>query len=201
IRYRDEEPLAPETVAEVARRLFAQTGLPILIEPGRFLVGNAGILLTRCLYCKHSGGREFTVVDAGLSDLMRPSLYGAYHEIVLVKRSGTPNPAGPIPGASHGVGARVDIVGPLCESGDFLGLDRAVEGVAPGALLAVLDAGAYGFSMTSNYNSRPRPAEVMVYGDRWVTVRERERNEDMVRGERTLDEIEGVATWMETERP
>ncbi len=185
IRYMNEEPLAPEEYADAIRPLADRTGLPLLIEPGRFLVGQAGLLLTRCLYRKATGGRDFVVVDAGMNDLLRPSLYGAMHEIVVVNE-GKPSEAN---ARSDTI---VDVVGPVCESGDFLGLERSLPGATLGALLAVLDTGAYGFSMSSSYNCRPRAAEVIVDGGRWSVVRERESVEDLMRGERTWDEV-GVA--------
>lgn len=200
VRYRDETPLAVEAVAEVARRLHEETTLPVLLEPGRFLVASAGLLLTRCLYRKHSGGRDFAVVDAGMNDLLRPSLYGSYHEIAVVD-GGNGALRGEVSADDRSEAHCVtDVVGPLCESGDFLGLERAIGVVAPGTLLAVLDTGAYGFSMTSNYNSRPRPAEVIVHGDRWAVIRERETSGDLVRGERTMRDVEADAAWMEVHR-
>jgi diaminopimelate decarboxylase len=171
-----DAPTFAEAVAPLARR----TGLPLLVEPGRFLVGNAGCLLTRVLYRKRSGGRVFLVTDAGMNDLLRPSLYGAYHEIRVV--DGDRGAAGAV--ASDG-GEVVDVVGPNCESGDFLGLDRRLPGAGPGTLLAVLGAGAYGFGMSFPYNSRPRAAEVLVDGGRYAVVREREGVDDLMRGEST----------------
>ena len=149
--------------------LVKSTGMELLMEPGRFLVGNAGVLVTRVLYRKRSGGKEFVITDAGMNDLLRPSHYQAYHRVESVHES-----------ARRAV---FDVVGPVCESGDFLALDREMDDVSPGDLLAVQSAGAYGFVMASNYNSRPRPAEVLVDGDRWRIVTERERYEDLVRQE------------------
>ncbi|MDH4045690.1 MAG: diaminopimelate decarboxylase [Gemmatimonadota bacterium] len=163
--------LDPDVFAEAIAPLHDATGLPVLVEPGRYLVGPAGVLLTRVVYRKHTGGREFVIADAGMNDLLRPSLYQAEHPIRVV---------GAVPGATP---EDVDVVGPICETGDFLGLRRRLAGAAPGALLAVEAAGAYGFSMSSQYNSRPRPAEVLVDGDRWGIVRERERVADLIRGE------------------
>jgi diaminopimelate decarboxylase len=142
------------------------TGLTVYLEPGRFLVGSAGVLLTRVLYRKHSGGKEFVVVDAGMNDLVRPSHYQAYHEIVEVTEHGRP-------------GTRADVVGPVCETGDFLALERMLPGLEPGDGLAILGAGAYGFVMSSNYNSRPRPAEVIVDGGKWWVSRPRENVQDL----------------------
>ncbi len=136
---------------------------------GRFIVGAAGVLLTRVVYRKKSGEKSFLVADAGMNDLLRPSLYDAHHEIQAVKEDGSV--------------ANADLVGPVCESGDYLARDRELPDAAEGDLLAVMGAGAYGFSMASNYNSRPRPAEVLVRGDRWAVVREREHYADLVKGE------------------
>jgi diaminopimelate decarboxylase len=135
------------------------------------IVGNAGVLLTRVLYLKDTGNKRFVVVDAAMNDLLRPALYHAYHEILPVDEK-------------EGADQVVDVVGPVCETGDFLARERALPGVEPGELLAVMSAGAYGFTMSSNYNSRLRPAEVMVDGDRFAVVRERESYEDLIRGER-----------------
>jgi diaminopimelate decarboxylase len=137
------------------------SGLTVYLEPGRYLTGNAGVLLTRVLYCKHSGGREFVIVDAGFNDFLRPSRYQALHSIVEVE--------------AHGRAARlVDVVGPICETGDFFALERSLPAMEPGELLAVMGAGAYGFVMSSNYNTRPRAAEVMVDGGRFGVARPRE---------------------------
>ncbi|MEO7984923.1 MAG: diaminopimelate decarboxylase [Gemmatimonadales bacterium] len=171
IRYGDERSMDSRRFAEAVVPLLAPTGYTVYLEPGRFLVGGAGVLLTEVLYRKHSGGKEFVVVDAGMNDLVRPSHYQAYHEIVEVDERGRP----PI---------RVDVVGPVCETGDFLALDRSLPDVGPGERLAVLGAGAYGFVMASNYNSRPRPAEVVVDGDSWWIARPRETIEDLYRHER-----------------
>ncbi len=176
ITYKDEEPPLP---AEFARALIAviqDLGATVILEPGRVLVGNAGILVTRVLYAKQTPAKNFLVVDAGMNDLVRPSLYGSYHAIQPVRRvGGRPE-------------VTVDVVGPICESGDFLAKDRDLPRCEPGELLAVMSAGAYGHTMSSNYNARPRAPEVMVRGDRSCVVRARETFEDLVRGERTLDE-------------
>jgi diaminopimelate decarboxylase len=166
IRYSDERSLDPATFASVVIPLVIPTGLTVYLEPGRFLVGSAGVLLTRVLYRKHSGGKEFVVVDAGMNDLVRPSHYQAYHEIVEVTEHGRP-------------GTRADVVGPVCETGDFLALERMLPGLEPGDGLAILGAGAYGFVMSSNYNSRPRPAEVIVDGGKWWVSRPRENVQDL----------------------
>jgi diaminopimelate decarboxylase len=147
------------------------TGLTLLIEPGRYFVGNAGVLLTRVLYRKRSGGRNVLVTDAAMTDLLRPSHYNAYHAIEAV--------------ASRGGSGVFDVVGPVCESGDFFALERETDDMHPGDLLAIRSAGAYGFVMSSTYNSRPRPAEVMVDGEQWAVVTEREEYEDLVRREPT----------------
>jgi diaminopimelate decarboxylase len=142
------------------------------MEPGRFIVGNAGSLITRVQYIKETPSKNFAIVDAGMNDLIRPSLYSAYHEILPVKSSPY----------SNSKGVRVfDVVGPICESGDFLGKARKFIGLKEGDLLSVMGAGAYGFSMSSNYNSRPRAAEVMVDGSKAKLIRRRETHEDLVR--------------------
>ena len=171
IRYSDERSMDPTAFASAVVPLLAPTGLKIYLEPGRFLVGSAGVLLTRVLYLKHSGGKEFVVVDAGMNDLVRPSHYQAYHEIVELVEQRRPL-------------VRVDVVGPVCETGDFLALDRTLPGLDAGDALAVLGAGAYGFVMASNYNSRPRPPEVVVEGSRWYVARPRETVDDLFRTER-----------------
>jgi diaminopimelate decarboxylase len=166
IRYADELPMDPVAFAEAVVPLLAPTGYTAYVEPGRFLVGSAGVLLTEVLYRKHSGGKEFIVVDAGMNDLVRPSHYQAYHEIVELE-------------ASERSTVLADVVGPVCETGDFLALGRRLPDVAAGDRLAVLGAGAYGFVMASNYNSRPRPAEVVVDGERWWVARPRETVEGL----------------------
>ena len=170
VRYEHEHEPDLDGFAEMIAPAMRASGLGLIVEPGRFLVGNAGVLLTRVLYRKRSGGKEFIIVDAGMNDLLRPSHYNAYHGI----------------DAAEAVDGRVTahVVGPVCESGDFIALDREMEDVQPGDLLVVRSAGAYGFVMASNYNTRPRPAEVLVDGDRWGVITERERHEDLVRQER-----------------
>ncbi|HEV7389161.1 MAG TPA: diaminopimelate decarboxylase [Gemmatimonadaceae bacterium] len=154
---------------KVIGALVGESGLRIILEPGRFLVGNAGVLLTRVLYRKRSGGKEFIITDAGMTDLLRPSHYNAFHRIEAVNPSGRTTVA--------------DVVGPICESGDFLALDRQIDDAQPGDLLAVQSTGAYGFVMSSNYNSRPRPAEVLVDGDKFAVITGRETYADLVRNE------------------
>ena len=170
IRYKDEEVPTPKGYIETIRPSLQATGTKILCEMGRYVAGNAGVLLTRLVYRKKSGAKSFLVADAGMNDLLRPSLYDAYHEVRAVKEDGSAS-------------LKADLVGPVCESGDYLARDRELPDAAEGDLLALMGAGAYGFSMASNYNSRPRPAEVMVKGDRWAVIREREHNADLIKGE------------------
>jgi diaminopimelate decarboxylase len=151
--------------------------LRILVEPGRFLVGNGGVLLTRVRYIKRTGAKKFAIVDAGMNDLIRPALYQSYHEIVPVCRASV----------SDAHRNKIDIVGPVCESGDFFGLDREMPELHEGDLLAIMSAGAYGFVMASNYNSRPLAAETLVRGDKFALIRKRQTWEDLVRGEVELD--------------
>lgn len=169
VTYDTERPLEVEHFAASIAALVQPSGLELLVEPGRFLVGNAGVLLTRVLYKKRSGGKEYVVTDAGMNDLLRPSHYQAYHRISAV----TP----------RGGRAVVNVVGPVCETGDFFALDREMDAVQEDDLVAVESAGAYGFVMASNYNSRPRCAEVLVDGDRYAVVTEREDYTDLVRQE------------------
>lgn len=155
---------------ECLRKRIAGRGLTVMLEPGRSIVGPAGVLLTRVLYRKRNVSKEFVVVDAGMNDLIRPSLYGSHHDIIPVREVNRP----PV---------IADIVGPVCETGDFLARDREVANVAPGDLLALTTAGAYGFVLSSNYNARRRPPEVLVDGNQWRLIRTRESYEDLVRGE------------------
>ena len=150
----------------------------ILVEPGRFLVGNAGVLLTRVRYIKQTAEKKFAIVDAGMNDLIRPALYHSYHEIVPVKE---PNPSKSM--SKNENLEKIDIVGPVCESGDFFALDREMPELREGDLLAIMSAGAYGFVMASNYNSRPLPAEALVHRDKVALIRKRQTWEDLVRGE------------------
>jgi diaminopimelate decarboxylase len=170
IRYRDEEPEGPTALAEHVLPMIRELGVTLLSEPGRFLVGNAGVLLTRVVYRKQNGPKQFVVVDAAMNDLIRPSLYEAYHEIRPVRED-------------RGAAETVDVVGPICESGDFFAHDRALPAVRAGDLLAIMSAGAYGFAMASNYNARPRAAEVLVSGDTARLVRRRETYDDLIRAE------------------
>ena len=171
IRYGEEEPPLPE---EYGRAVVEETkglGLHLLFEPGRNLVGNAGILVGKCLFTKKGEEKSFVITDAAMNDLARPSLYGSYHGVQAVRKDqdGT---------------VVADIVGPICESGDFLAKDREIPNFRQGDLVAFMSAGAYGFSMSSNYNSRPRVAEVMVKGDKFEVIRERETWDDLIRGEK-----------------
>ena len=171
VRYHEEKvPALKDWVDAVAPPIRA-AGLTLHCEPGRFLVANAGLLLTRVLYLKHAGGKDYVIVDAGMTDFVRPSHYNAYHEIIPLAEGG------------KGDKRAVNVVGPICESGDFLALDRKLPPVAPGDVLAVLGTGAYGFVMSSTYNARPRPPEVLVEGDKYYVARERETIEDLFRGE------------------
>ena len=173
VRYRDEVPPLPSDYAGALLRRLAQAPFEILIEPGRAIAANAGVLLTRVEYLKHSPAKDFAVVDAAMNDLIRPALYQAWQPIVSVEER------------PHGVHGVYDLVGPICETGDFLGKQRALT-LAEGSLLAVRGSGAYGFSMASNYNSRPRAAEVMVDGERMHLVRRRETIAELFAGEQRL---------------
>ena len=167
-----DKPPLPDVYARALLTRMGDRPQELLLEPGRAIAGNAGILLTRVEYLKHTAHKNFAIVDAAMNDLQRPSLYGAWHDIVPVRpRDGTPT--------------RYDVVGPICETGDFLGKERALV-LAAGDLLAVRSAGAYGFTMSSNYNSRPRAAEVMVDGDQVFVIRERETLDDLYRHEQLL---------------
>ncbi|WP_309893660.1 diaminopimelate decarboxylase [Archangium sp.] len=171
ITYTSETPPTPAEYAKAALAAVGDTGATLVFEPGRVVVGNAGVLVTRVLFRKKTSARHFVVVDAGMNDLMRPALYDAHHGLQpLVQRRGQT--------------VEVDVVGPVCESTDVLARQRELVLPKQGELYALMSAGAYGMSMASNYNSRPRPAEVMVEGDAWRVIRERERVEDLWRGER-----------------
>ena len=170
IRYKDERPFELDNFSKEIIPIIRGCGCRLILEPGRVIVGNAGVLVARVLYVKSSGSKRFVIVDAAMNDLIRPALYDAYHAIRPVRKGGGRMVA--------------DVVGPVCESGDFLARDRSIQRAAPGDLIAVMSAGAYGFSMASNYNSRTRAAEVLVSGRRRWLVRKRESREDLVRGER-----------------
>ena len=170
VRYHDEDAPTPAAFAQAVAPPIRTAGLTLLCEPGRFLVANAGLLMTRVLYRKRSGGKEFVIVDAGMTDFVRPSHYNAHHDIVPILGDGRPE-------------RLVNVVGPICESGDFLALDRKLPLPEPGELLAVLGTGAYGFVMSSTYNQRPRPPEVLIEGDKYFVARPRETQDDLLRGE------------------
>ena len=169
--YRPEEA-RPDLAGYLARvrQLVEGHDLTLVFEPGRWIAADAGALLARVLYRKRNGAKEFIIVDAAMNDLIRPALYQAWHEIVPLRKS-------------HFGTITADVVGPICETGDFLARDREVASMLPGDLLAVLTAGAYGFVEASNYNSRPRACEVLVDGASWRVVRRRESREDLIRGE------------------
>jgi diaminopimelate decarboxylase len=179
IPYKDETPPLPKDLAQAIRPLLKNCECTIVMEPGRAIVGNAGILVTSALYHKDGGEKRFLIVDAGMNDLIRPSLYEAYHDIR------------PVVEPAHAAEAVFDVVGPICESGDFLAKDRTMPEIHQGELLAVMSAGAYGFSMSSNYNSRPRAAEVLVRGNDYYVTRERETYADLVNGEKVPQWLEG----------
>lgn len=170
ITYNEEKPPMPKEMAAAILPLLKQSGCRIILEPGRSLAGNAGVLVTRVIYNKEGEAKNFLVVDAGMNDLIRPSLYNAYHELrpVVKRRRKT---------------KVVDVVGPICESGDFLAQGREIPQMAPEELLAVMSAGAYSFTMSSNYNARPRPPEILVHGDAYEVIRKRETMKDLLRGE------------------
>ena len=175
IRYGEDAPPTHREYAMVLLPALRELGVTVLLEPGRSIVGNAGILLMRVLYRKDTGDRKFVVVDAAMNDLIRPSFYDSYHEIRPVDETRLGGPM-----------EKVDVVGPVCESGDFLAKDRELAETKEGDFLAVMSAGAYGFVMSSNYNTRPRAAEVLVDGNRYTIVRRRETYEDLVAGETAL---------------
>ena len=171
IIYGKEKPQTAEEFAGKMLPLLKSTGLKIILEPGRFIAGPSGILVTRILYIKKTPLKNFIIVDAGMNDLIRPSLYGAYHEILPLRKT-----------RDEGRETiKVDVVGPICESGDFLAKDRELPKFNEGDYLAVMSAGAYGFSMASNYNCRLKPAEVMVKGNKFYTVRKRDSYLDLVK--------------------
>jgi diaminopimelate decarboxylase len=175
IPYDEEEPPPPAAYGEAILERLAGMHVKLIMEPGRLLVGNAGIMVTRVLYLKQGPTKNFVIVDAAMNDLIRPSLYKAYHSVQKVLRKAKTTPRERI---------TADLVGPICESGDFLAQSRDMEAVESGDLLALMSAGAYGFAMSSNYNSRPRAAEVLVDGDKYFVIRDRESYEDLIRGER-----------------
>ncbi|MBW2091533.1 MAG: diaminopimelate decarboxylase [Deltaproteobacteria bacterium] len=170
VTYNNENPPDPGEYACAIREAVGDCDLTLILEPGRVLVGNAGVLLTRVLYTKPGLDKTFIIVDAAMNDLIRPSLYDSFHAIQPVRIESRPE-------------IMADVVGPICESGDFLAHDRSLPEFKPGELMAVMSAGAYSYSMSSNYNSRPRPAEILVRGDQYQIIRHRETYEDLVRGE------------------
>jgi diaminopimelate decarboxylase len=171
ITYKDETPPHPRDLAAEVIPLLSGTDYTIIFEPGRVIVGNAGILVTKVLYTKFGEGKGFLIVDAGMNDMIRPSLYNSYQEVLPLKRDTT----------SHKI--VVDVVGPICESGDFFAKDRVLPDLKRDQLIALMSAGAYGFTMSSNYNSRPRVPEVLVKGKEFFMIRKRESYEDLVKGE------------------
>lgn len=175
ITYDKETPPHPSRYGEAVIEGTKGLGVTLIFEPGRSIVGNAGILATRVTYTKEGTAKNFIIVDAAMNDLARPSLYGSYHAIKKAVADGSED-------------VEADVVGPICESGDFLAKDRLIPGVKPGDLLAVMSAGAYGFSMSSNYNSRPRAAEVMVRGREFFVIRKREEFKDLIKGEALIKE-------------
>lgn len=172
ITYAEEKPPLPHELADAVSPLVKDLGVTLVMEPGRVIVGNAGVLVTTVLYEKTGETKRFAIVDAAMNDLIRPSLYGAYHEIRPVNQQ-----------AGLRTKQLMDVVGPVCESGDFLAKDRMLASVKPGELLAVMSAGAYGFVMASNYNSRPRAPEVLVKGADFHVIRARETYDDLIKGE------------------
>lgn len=167
INYNEEEPPHPSEFGAALTKTLGQLPLQLILEPGRVIVGNAGILVTETLYTKHTPSKNFVIVDAAMNDLVRPSLYGSFHRIEEVQPQGRPE-------------QDVDVVGPICESGDFLAKDRQLPEVRQGERLAVYSAGAYGFTMSSNYNTRPRAAEILVDGEQVIVARRRETYETLV---------------------
>lgn len=176
ITYNDEMPPLPADLGRIISKTLAGKSLTVILEPGRAIAGNAGILVTRVLYTKKTPVKRFIIVDGAMNDLVRPSFYNAYHRIGEVVPQGRELEV-------------VDVVGPICESSDFLAQDRALPALKPGDLLAVFSAGAYGFSMSSQYNSRPRAAEVLVDGDQAVTIRRRETYDDLIALEMTSGNV------------
>jgi diaminopimelate decarboxylase len=175
IIYKEEKPQTAKDFANAILKILKKINLKVIMEPGRFIVGNAGILLTKVLYIKDTPVKKFVVVDAGMNDLIRPTLYQAYHQILPIEEKFLKNQC------------VVDVVGPVCETGDFLALERKMACVCAGTFLSIMGAGAYGFSMSSNYNSRTRAAEVLVNGNSFEIIRKREEYKDLIRGEKLPD--------------
>ncbi len=174
ITYEDEEPPHPIEYASTILEEIRGFGCTLILEPGRVIVGNAGVLVSKVLYTKENEEKRFVIVDAGMNDLVRPSYYGSYHQILPVKEETREEIV-------------ADVVGPLCESSDFLAKGRKIPNLLSGELIAIMSAGAYGFSMSTNYNSRPRIAEVLVRDDQMFVIRQREDYEDLIRGEKIPD--------------
>lgn len=181
VRYRDERPPAPEAYAEAIAATVGTLGCALMVEPGRALVASAGVLVTRVVYIKDGTSRRFVIVDAAMNDLLRPTLYDAWHRIVPVKEA-----------AGDAAEAPADVVGPVCESGDTFAVARPLPPLQAGDLLAINEAGAYGAAMASTYNGRPLPAEVMVDGTAVAVVRKRPTFTEMVSGE-------SIAPWLEAQ--
>ena len=174
IPYNDEHPPLPSELSKAVMPLLKDSSFNLIIEPGRSIAGNAGVFVTKAMYLKKHSRKEFVIVDGGMNDLLRPSLYNAFHNVLPLKKNNRRK-------------VIADIVGPICESGDFLAKDREINRLAQGELLAVMSTGAYGFTMSSNYNSRPRVAEVLVNGDDFHIVRKRETYRDLLKGARLPD--------------
>jgi diaminopimelate decarboxylase len=174
ITYEDEEPPHPIEYASTILEEIRGFGCTLILEPGRVIVGNAGVLVSKVLYTKENEEKRFVIVDAGMNDLVRPSYYGSYHQILPVKEETREEIV-------------ADVVGPICESSDFLAKGRKIPNLLSGELIAIMSAGAYGFSMSTNYNSRPRVAEVLVRDDQMFVIRQREGYEDLIRGEKIPD--------------
>ena len=174
----EERPLTINTYANALVPILEPLKLRILMEPGRFMVGNAGALLTKVLYLKQGNAKKFVIVDVGMNDLIRPALYEGWHQIT------------PLKAAADSTVEKVDVVGPICETGDFIAQDREIPPVVAGETLAVLSAGAYGFTMASNYNSRPLAAEILVDGKEAHLIRERQTLDDLIKGEHLVGSTE-----------
>jgi diaminopimelate decarboxylase len=183
LSYAEEAPPTPEAYARMVREVTSPLGLPLIFEPGRHLVGEAGLLLTRVLYVKEGASRRFVIVDAGMNDLIRPTLYDAYHAILPVAEP-----------AEDALSERVDVVGPICESGDVFAEQRPLPPISPGNLLAICAAGAYGSVMSSCYNARPPAAEVMVKGERFEVIRPRASIDELIARDR-------LPTWLSAPAP
>lgn len=179
IIYSDEKPQTADEFAKNILPLFKKRKYQLIFEPGRFIVGNAGIFVTKVLYVKQAGSKRYAIVDGGMNDLIRPALYGAYHQIC------------PLTKQAISKKVKYDVVGPICESGDFLANNREMQELHSNDLIALMSAGAYGFTMSSQYNARPRVAEVMVKGNKFEIVRKRETFQDLILGERIPSFLNG----------